>query len=212
VIFPFMSDTSQEEIARRLGDLRPLRQETPTFWNWIGQTSSGPAKSNDAKAVMWNVTMEDGSVVLGNVELKEGTVSLSVNSTARAERGRIMLANALGGHVGAPLTEIQTVEQMKAASHPINSPAAEIPPEAQTELVHAMLDKQYRALLDEPVSMLGDVSPRAAARNTRERRNLAAWLKYLENRSRNAPDQSDPMATYDFTWLWRELKIEQLRN
>ena len=143
VIFPFMSDTSQEEIARRLGDLRPLRQETPTFWNWIGQTSSGPAKSNDAKAVMWNVTMEDGSVVLGNVELKEGTVSLSVNSTARAERGQIMLANALGGHVGAPLTEIQTVEQMKAASHPINSPAAEIPPEAQTELVHAMLDKQY---------------------------------------------------------------------
>jgi hypothetical protein len=168
VTFPFTSDASQEEIARRLGDLRPLRQETPTFWNWLGQTPPRPAKSNDAKAVMWNVTMEDGSVVLGNIELKERTVSLTVNSAARAERGRIMLANALGGDVGAPLTEIQTVEQMKAAPRPTNRhPAAEISPEVQTELVHAMLDKQYRALLDEPVSMLGDVSPRAAARSAR---------------------------------------------
>ena len=40
VTFPFTSDASREEIARRLGELRPLRQETPTFWNWIGQTSS----------------------------------------------------------------------------------------------------------------------------------------------------------------------------
>jgi hypothetical protein len=213
VIFPFTSDASREEIARRLGDLHPLRRETPTFWNWVGQTASRPAKSDDAKAVMWNVTMEDGSVVLGNVELKERTVSLSVNSAARAERGRIMVANALGGNVGVPLTEIQTVEQMKAAPRPTKRhPAAEIPPEVRTELVHAMLDKQYRALLDEPVSMIGDISPRAAARSARGRRNLAVWLKHLENRSRSAPDQNGPMATYDFTWLWRELKIEQLRN
>lgn len=60
--------------------------------------------------------------------------------------------------------------------------------------------------------MLGDMSPRAAARSARGRRNLAAWLKYLENRSRNAPESNDPMATYDFTWLWQELKVEQLRN
>ena len=159
---------------------------------------------------MWNVTMEDGSVVLGNVELKERTLSLSVNSAARAERGKAMLSATLTDLVGSPLTEIQTVEQMKAAPRPTKKgPAAEIPPEMQT---NAVLDKQYRALLDEPVPMLGDISPHAAARSARGRRNLAAWLKYVENRSRNAPDPSDPMATYDFTWLWRELKIEQLRN
>jgi hypothetical protein len=212
VIFPFTSDASRDEIARRLGGLRPLRQETPTFWNWIGRTSPQPVKSNNANAVMWNITMEDGSVVLGNVELGESTVSLSVNSAARADHGRIMLAKALGRHVGAPLTEIQTVEQMKAAPHPAHGPAAEVPPEVQTELVHSVLDKQYRALLDEPISMLGDVSPRVAARSARGRRNLAAWLKHLENRSCNARDQSDPMATYDFTWLWRELKLEHLRK
>ena len=123
-----------------------------------------------------------------------------------------MLAAVLTDLVGAPLTEIQTIEQMKAAPPTKKQPDAEIPPELQEQLVHATLDKHYRALLDEPVPMLGNVSPRVAARNARGRRNVAAWLKHAENRSRNAPNPNDPMATYDFTWLWSELRVEQLRN
>ena len=41
---------------------------------------------------------------------------------------------------------------------------------------------------------------------------LAAWLKYLENRSGSQPELADPMATYDFSWMWRELGIEKLRR
>jgi hypothetical protein len=212
VMFPLALGASQHEIGGRLGKLSPLRQETPTFWNWIGPASSRAAKSRDAEKVTWNVTMEDGSVVLGNIELKEHAVSLSVNSAARAERGKVMLAAALADLVGAPLTEIQTVAQMKAAPASKKQPDAEIPPELQEQLVHAMLDKQYRALLDEPIPMLGNVSPRAAARSTRGRQNVATWLKHVENRSRNALNPTDPMATYDFTWLWQELKLERLRN
>jgi hypothetical protein len=52
-----------------------------------------------------------------------------------------------------------------------------------------------------------DVSPLAAARSARGRRNVAVWLKQAENRSRNAPNPNDPMVSYDFTWLWRELKL-----
>jgi hypothetical protein len=37
------------------------------------------------------------------------------------------------------------------------------------------------------------------------------WLKHLENRSRQ-PEATDPMTTYDFAWLWRELKVEDLRR
>jgi hypothetical protein len=212
VTFPLASGVPQGEISRRLGKLSPLRQETPTFWNWIGPASSRAAKSPDAETVAWNVTMEDGSAVLGNIELKERALSLSVNSAARAERGKTMLAAGLADLVGAPLTEIKTIEQMKAAPPTKKQPDAEIPPEMQEQLVHAMLDKQYRALLDEPVPMLGNVSPRAATRSARGRRNVAAWLKHVENRSRNAPNPNNPMASYDFTWLWQELKLEQLRN
>jgi hypothetical protein len=205
VIFPITTDASQEEIVRHLSKLPPLRKETPTFWNWIGEASSRSEKSRDERIMTWNITMEDGSVVLGNVELKEHTVSLSVNSAARAERGKAMLATTLGDLVGPPLTEIQTVEQMKASPRPATKQTGgEIPPDVQTKLVHDMLDKQYRALLDEPVPMLGDLSPRAAARSAKGRRNVAAWLKHIENRSRNVPDPDHPIATYDF--------VEQFKN
>ena len=104
-----------------------------------------------------------------------------------------MLAAALADIVGAPLTEIQTVEQMKAAPATRKQPDAEIPPELQEQLVHAMLDKQYRALLDEPVPMLGNVSPRAAGTQrswASERRCLAEGHREpLAQRAQ--PDRSD---------------------
>jgi hypothetical protein len=87
-----------------------------------------------------------------------------------------------------------------------------MPIELQTKLVHAALDKQYRALLDQPVPLLDDLTPRAAARSGPGREKLAVWLKHLENRSRQQPGSTDPMTTYDFAWLWRELKVEDLRR
>ena len=201
-----------EEIERRLNAVPSLRQENATFWNWLG----APAKQRrltGQKAVVWNVTMEDGSVVLGNIELLPRIVALSVSSAARAERGRALLVEALGELVAQPLTEIQTIEQMRAALPQARSePDVPIPREAQAALVHGMLDRQYRALLDEPVPMLGDLTPRAASKSARGRKNIVVWLKHLENRSHHAENQNDPMATYDFGWLWRELKVEHLRN
>jgi hypothetical protein len=213
ITLPLTPDASREEIRHRLSELRQLLQETPTFWNWLGEPASRRPTPKGEQAVVWNITLDDGAVVLGNVELRERAVTLSVNSATRAERGRTMLANTLAGLVAAPLTEIQTVEQMRAAAPPKDSQSdADIPPEVQVELIHAMLDQQYRALLDEPVGMLGDISPRMASRSARGRENVATWLKYLENRSHHVDDPSDPMATYDFTWLWRELRVEQMRN
>lgn len=40
----------------------------------------------------------------------------------------------------------------------------------------------------------------------------SAWLKNLENMSGRLADSTDPMATYDFTWLWRELGVEGNRR
>jgi hypothetical protein len=64
----------------------------------------------------WNVTMEDGRTVLGNIEIKERFLIVNVNSAARAERAIAMLRAALGGLVAAPLTQIQTVEQMPSGT------------------------------------------------------------------------------------------------
>jgi len=62
--------------------------------------------------------MEDGTKVLGNIEIKGRSLIVNVNSAARAERAIAMLCAALGRLVTAPLTQIQTVEQMMAQLPP----------------------------------------------------------------------------------------------
>lgn len=134
----------------------------------------------------WGVTMADGTPVLGNVELKGRALILSVTSAERAARGTALIAATLADLVGTPLTEIETVEQAMAArreGRTASETAADIPPEVAAPLVHAVLDRKYRATLDEPVGMLGAVTLREAARTAAGRERLAGWLKYLENRS-----------------------------
>ena len=214
VRFPLASKTTLKELGERLTAISSLCRENEAFWNWLDEpAATRPSKPNeDAENVLgWNVTMEDGRTVLGSIEIKARALIVSVNSAARAERAIGMLRAALGELVAAPLTQIQTVEQMMA--RPRNRPpsTSEVPPEVQTKLIYATLDKQYRALLEQPVPMLGNLTPRAAARTKSGREKLAVWLKHLENRSRQ-PEATDPMATYDFAWLWRELKVENLRR
>ena len=217
VTFPLTPDAVPGEIERRLTAVQHFRQENSTFWNWIGKAPPRRSRPKDERALVWDVSMDDGAVVLGNVELKGCVVALSVSSAARAERGSALVTAALGGLIGQPLTEIQTVAQMRASPPPRrdDQPDTPLPADVEDGLVHDMLDRQYRALLSEPVPMLGDLSPKAAARSARGRKTLAVWLKHLENQSRQsrrADGRADPMATYDFTWLWQELRIEHLRN
>src|SRR3546814_19214549 len=63
-----------------------------------------------------------------------------------------------------------------------SKPAPAIAPEVATPLIHAMLDRQYRATLDEPVGMLSDITPRVAVQTAAGRHRVAGWLKHIENR------------------------------
>ena len=90
--------------------------------------------------------------------------------------------------------------------------ASDLPVELQTELVHGALTDHYRKTIDEPIPALEDLSPRAAAQTAAGRRKVADWLKHLENQSKSGRPPDDPMASYDFTWLWRDLGLEKLRR
>ena len=212
VRFALMAKATQKAVVSKLDAMPDLQKDGAGLWSWVGEPGMGrPQADGQPEALRWNVTMQDGTVVLGTIALKDRAVVLSVNSAARAAKGAQMLQGVLAELVRTPLTQIQTVDQVRgsAAGAP---PSKQIPLEVATELVHGVLDKQYRALLDEPVPMLGDRSPRQAARTPAGREKLVAWLKFLENRSGSQVDPTDPMATYDFGWLWRELGLENLRR
>jgi hypothetical protein len=212
--FPIISKARLAAVRAALDALPALRKENDTFWNWLETAKKAPKPARKAAgAQTFSTTMDDGAIVLGSVEISDKAVTLSVNSQARSERGRAMLQTALVGLVRAPLVERQTVEQMMAAS-PRRSrttlDAPPLPPDELKQVVHQSLTDHYRRTLDEPIPALGNRSPRQAAKTAKGRDKVVAWLKMLENSSeRHKPD--DPMASYDFTWMWEELCVAEHR-
>lgn len=213
--FPLPASVTQKDVAARLNTIPGMSQENAKFWNWLENEPRGRAKVKNTAAQSFETTMGNGLRVLGNIELKGRSLHLSTNSAARAEEGKVLLQQALGALIGAPLTQIRTVEQMMAerpTKHAGTTATPDLPPEIVAKLIQDHMDRHYRETLDQPVGMLGNKTPRQAARTPKGRERTAEWLKYLENQSAVRPDPADPMASYDFSWMWKELGILNLRQ
>ena len=214
VRFPLANGVTQKEVAAQVNAIPAMAQENAKFWNWLEDRPKGRRKAKQDDALSFDATMDNGLRVLGNVELKGRFLHLSTNSAARAEKGTVLIRQALGDIVGTSLTEICTVEQMMAERPPRErgEAASDVPPEIAEQVVHQFMDRQYRETLDQPVGMLGNKTPRQAAKSAAGRQKVVEWLKYLENQSANQPDRADPMATYSFEWMWKELGVHDLRR
>jgi hypothetical protein len=215
--FPVADPAQTGVIENRLDALPALVRDAddPPTWTWL---STGPHSDQKpvtaSPSVMLKTYDESGGRVLGTVRLEPGAVMLQTNSTERAERGRALLAETLGALVGPPLTAMQTVEQALAERpvHPAPREADEdLPPDELAAIQRELLDRHYREMLSTPIPMLGDRTPRQAARSKAGREQVAAWLKYLENQTAHRAEASD-LPPYDFTWMWAALKITDLRR
>jgi hypothetical protein len=78
--------------------------------------------------------------------------------------------------------------------------------------IKEFLDGHYRQCLSQPVGMLDGKTPRQAVRSKKGREQVVAWLKYLENSTARRARDEPAAAAYDFTWMWEELGIAELRK
>ena len=104
VHFQLVSNSNSPAIRAALDDLAPLRKEGDAFWTWVEEKAlrRKSARGQAGKTQTFGTTNDDGAIVLGNVELTPKAVTLSVNSEARAARGRALLELVLAGLVRAP--------------------------------------------------------------------------------------------------------------
>jgi hypothetical protein len=206
---------SAEKLRAALEAAPDLDPASATVWNWLAPRNAPRprVKPKAREGIAFSSMMEHGAIVLGTLELKDRTLTLHVNSEPRAERGRAMLEPLLEGLVATPLIERQTLDQAMAEHRMRGAPpvSSGLPPDEERRRVHAQLDRHYRQQLDEPIPMLGDISPRQAAKTAKGRAKIVSWLKFLENRTAQH-DPDDPMADYDLTWLWQELGVADLRK
>jgi hypothetical protein len=214
--FPLAADATADDIRHALGRCPVLRQESTTFWNWfvLRQPAEAlPRQNGTSQSHTFATTLDDGSLVLGALELKGKTLIFSVNSQGRANQGRALLSELLSGLVGEPLVEMQTLNQAMASRG--DSPPAPEPNLTEDErrtIIHQSLDRHYRDMLDQPAPILGNKSPRAAAKTAKGRAKVIDWLKMLENSAAKSAGRNNDVATYDFAWLWAELGLKDLRR
>ena len=213
VHYPLLPGATHEAVRAALAAIPELSEENDHFWNWLGpkpKEDKSPNKASRGRSLI--TTMEDGRTVLGNLELEQKGLTLSANSRARAERGRVFLDRALAGLVCTPLVEVQTVEQMMTLGGKSQPKASSgLPPADERAFIHKTLDDHYSKMLGEPIPALGDTSPLKAVKTAKGREKVIAWLKTIENHSAKMPD-SDPMASYDYTWLWEKLGLADQRR
>lgn len=209
--FPLVLCGTLDAVRGALETVPGLRQVSASFWNWVQEPGASGPKQRRSQGQQFITTMDDGAVVLGNLEMKTRRLSLTANFEARAIHGQALLAGALGGLVRAPMVERTDLAQSLAETRQRPPRASGLPPEVERQAIGKALEDHYRRILDEPIPALGNRAPRSAAKTAKGREKVVAWLKGLENHgARLGPD--DPMAGYDFGWLWRELGVEHLRQ
>jgi hypothetical protein len=123
-----------------------------------------------------------------------------------------MLAAALQGMTGDPLVASGGADELAAAATATSGNALPgVSPEQAREVIQAFMHRHYTEVLDQPVPMLGNKTPRQAAKTAKGREKVVEWLKFLENGSAKHDDGS-PMAGYDMSWMWRALGVADLRR
>ena len=202
--YPLLAKANPNDIRSALNRCPALRQESPTFWNWrsLQKTAKAASKAKTSTSTHTFFTkLDDGSLVLGGLELRGRSLILSVTSQGRADRGRALLSQLLHGLVASPLVEIQALDQVvnshKHSSSPLELNLTE---DEQRAIVNESLDRHYREMLDQPAPILGNKSPRAAAKTAKGRLKVADWLKLIENHSAKSVGPNNAMAT-DRLWL-----------
>lgn len=213
IVFPLAKGVIGKSVVRRLNAAQWLEPASDCFWNWLAPAAKGKKPQATKGKQAFVTTMDDGTPVFATVELAERKLIIEVNSAARAERAIEQMREWLGACLAAPMTEIRTLAQIMADDgvRGPQSEALDIPPHEMERIVHGMLTREYAKTLDEPVPALGHKSPRALARTKAGRGKVADWLKYIENSAAKA-GIADPMASYDFTWMWEELGLIELRR
>lgn len=213
VRYPVNPGVDRQAFVDALEGLPGLSRAAEDAWEWVGPPAT-PAPGTAPDGTKCFVTfLPDGSVSLGSIELAGDTLKLDVNSPQRADRARALLDPAIGSLVGEPVVESKTVEETMASRPAGRKPSrpAGMSAEEERAILDETLERHYRALLDQPVPALDNMSPREAARTEEAREMLVDWLKGLEN-SNAQQEPGSAIARYDTSWMWEELGVSDLRR
>lgn len=210
--FPFLEEQF-DEIGNRLDDSPEWERDIPGEHRWIWLQDPQPVIDKRKHGIALETFQGGQRPISGSLELASTALTFTTNSIERSQRGQEVLETLLHGLIGPALSKLQTPEQMMAENETHQTaddegiPTDSIDPEIAAEVITNMLDQHYRNILDEPIPVLGDKSPRQCVKSKKGQKMVVEWLKHLENNElRRAAGQGQK--PYDSRWMWQELKLE----
>ena len=220
VRFPLAASTTEHDVRAVLEARPEFRATSSTSWSWVADAEDvakpAAAASERDRPSLETLTFEtwsdEDALVLADIRLDDRALLLSTNSKQRCDRGCALLSDVFGRRLRKPLVRTESIEQIMASRNSGAPPQLDIPEDEQRAVVHDYMDRHYRDVLDQPVPALGGQTPRAAVKTAGGRIKVIEGLKLIENRSANPSDPNNPMDSYDFTWLWTELGLSELRE
>lgn len=141
-------------------------------------------KSGNARDKSWDNT------VVGRVMIKGSRLRVESNSTRRADALRDSVTTCLGGLARYRLREEQSqTELFRRAMELPDEPEARVHSPEEAALVKEFREKHMLAWLDEPIPVLGGLTPReAAAKSPRTKKSLELLLRDFEHEEAKLPE------------------------
>lgn len=210
----FTKGTTQKQLRSLLDAAEDMEPASAKIWNWVAtEPKKSKLRPKSTGSVTYKSELEVGLLVHGMIELRGKTLEASVNSAERAEQLTKRLRSLLGELVAPPIMVRQTIEQAMAdqRENPTPREQLDLPPDIESQLMKEFYDRHYRETLDQPIPMLGNKSPSDAAKTPKGREKVAAWLKHLETGEAKTR-QNKSTDAYDFSWIWQELGVQDLRE
>jgi len=217
--FPLAARATGRDIRAALEARPEFRATSSKSWSWVGENRSAakPAAApghdgSSRKQLTFETWSDEDRLVLGDIRLESKTLVLNTNSEQRCSRGCALLSDALGGRLRHPSVKTESIEQVMVSRESAMPNQLDIPEDEQRAIVHDYMDRHYRDVLDQPVPALDGQTPRTAVKTEGGRMKVVEWLKLMENRTAKHADPDNPMASYNFAWLWTELGLSERRE
>lgn len=157
-------------------------------------------KAGNKKHKLWNNT------VMGHISITGNTLILETNSENRDQKGVAFILKYLGEQVTFEKTFIESLEQKLQASnnHPSKADTLLHSPKVRQHIKN-MMQSHWEHWFDEPISALGNKTPREAALTPKGKEELEILFLLYE---RSNLEQQDNGLRSDISYLRRELGMD----
>jgi hypothetical protein len=149
----------------------------------------------------------NGPVLYGNFEISRSKITVHVNSDERAKRCIREIKQRLGDSAKYCATVFDTAERTRPNLPQNLDPNPVMPPEAMEALTQ-MAAARKRQWFDQPIPMLGGLSPRQASKTPEGRANLESLIEiYNFNLVPNSPNNLASLMNPTEDEIRRELNL-----